>query len=63
LNSGGMAHMIRCDNNGITIMTPGNLGIHSVGDMKITSDHNITIECETLTMQERMHLKIFGGSS
>lgn len=63
LNSGGMAHMIRCDNNGITIMTPGNLAIHSVGDMKITSDHNISIECETLIMQERMHLKTFGGSS
>lgn len=63
MNSGGMTHMIRVDNNGVTIMTPGNMAIHSVGDMKITSDHNITIECETLIMQERMHLKVFGGSS
>lgn len=63
LNAGGMAHMIRCDNTGITIMTPGNLAIHSVGDMRLTSDHNISIECETLILQERMHLKTFGGSS
>lgn len=62
LNAGGMAHIIRCDNNGITIMTPGNLAIHSVGDMKITSDHNIDINCETLTVQGRMLLKEFGGS-
>lgn len=63
MNSGGMAHTFRCDNNGVTLMTPGNMTIHSVGDMTITSDHNITIDCETLIMQERMHLKIFGGSS
>ncbi len=63
MNSGGMTHMFRCDNNGVTLLTPGNLSIHSVGDMRITSDHNITIECETLIMQERMHLKVFGGSS
>lgn len=56
-------HMIRCDANGITIMTPGNLGIHSSGDMTLTSDKDIRIECNTLVMQERMHLKTFGGSS
>lgn len=56
-------HMIRIDSNGITIMTPGNLAIHSKGDMTLTSDKDIRIECNTLTMQERMHLKTFGGSS
>lgn len=56
-------HMVRIDSNGITIMTPGNLAIHSKGDMCLTSDNNIRIECNTLIMQERMHLKTFGGSS
>lgn len=63
LGKGGFCHMIRVDDNGITIMTPGNLGIHSKGDMTLTSDRNIRIECTTLIMQERMHLKGHGGTS
>jgi hypothetical protein len=54
--------MIRCDKNGITIMTPGNLAIHSKGNMKLSSDANIDIDCETLTIQQRMVMKILGGS-
>lgn len=63
MTNGGYCHMIRCDDNGITIMTPGNLAVHSKGDMTLTSDKDIRIECNTLTLQERMHLKTFGGSS
>jgi hypothetical protein len=63
LGSGGYAHMIRVDDNGVTIMTPGALKIHSKKDMTLTSDKDIRIECNTLTLQERMHLKTFGGSS
>ena len=63
LTSGGYCHMIRCDENGISIMTPGNLAIHASGDLALTSDKNIRIECNTLIMQERMHLKTLGGSS
>lgn len=63
LTDGGYTHMIRCDANGITIMTPGNLAVHSKGDMTLTADKDIRIECNTLIMQERMHLKTFGGSS
>lgn len=62
LTSGLTSHIIRIDNTGITIMTPQDLRIHSKGNMAITSDSDIRIECETLTIQERMLLKTFGGS-
>ncbi len=62
LNAGGQTHMIRCDNNGITIMTHVNLAIHATQDIKISSDANVEIDCETLTVQGRMILKEFGGS-
>lgn len=59
---GGYTHMVRCDKNGITIMTPGNLAVHSKGNMKLSSDANIEIDCETLIVQQRMVSKVFGGS-
>lgn len=62
LNAGGRTHMIRCDNNGITVMTPGNMAIHATGNLKISSDANIEIDCESLVLQERMVLKGTGGS-
>lgn len=58
LGNGGYCHMVRVDDNGITIMTPGNLAVHSKGDMTLTSDKDIRIECNTLTVQERMVLKV-----
>ena len=61
--AGGYCHMIRVDQNGVTILTPGQLRIHSKKDMTLTSDKDIRIECNTLVLQERMHLKTFGGSS
>lgn len=61
--AGGFCHMIRVDKDGVTILTPGQLKIHSKQDMLLTSDKNIRIECTTLILQERMHLKNFGGSS
>lgn len=62
LTNGITAHIIRIDDTGITIMTPQDLRIHSKGNMAITSDSDIRIECETLTIQERMLNKVFGGS-
>jgi hypothetical protein len=59
---GGYVHMIRADKNGITIMTPGNLAVHAKGNMKFSSDANIEMDCETLTLQGRMVQKVFGGS-
>jgi hypothetical protein len=60
--SGGFVHMIRCDNNGVTLMTPGNLAVHAKGNMKFSSDSNMEFDAETITMQGRMVNKIFGGS-
>jgi hypothetical protein len=63
LGSGGFCHMIRIDDSGVSIMSPGQLKLHAKKDLTITSDKNIRIDCETLIMQGRMHLKEFGGSS
>lgn len=62
LNAGGRTHIFRVDNNGITVMTPGNMAIHATGNLKISSDSNIEIDCETFVIQERMVLKGTGGS-
>jgi len=62
LTDGGYCHMIRCDNNGISILTPGNLAVHAKGDMTLTSDQNIRIEAAALFMQERLVMKGLGGS-
>ena len=62
MDNGGQCHIIRFDNNGITIMSHGNLQIHSAQDLTLTADHNMTIDAETLTIQERGVLKILGGS-
>lgn len=59
---GGYVHMIRCDHNGITVMTPGNLAVHAKGNMKFSSDSNMEFDAETITVQGRMVNKIFGGS-
>lgn len=57
LTSGNTTHMLRFDNTGVTLMTPGTLAIHSSGNMKISSDGNLDIECEQLTVQERVVFK------
>jgi recombinational DNA repair protein RecT len=62
MTSGGFCHMIRCDDNGITIMTPNALKIHATGNMTLTSDQNISIECENLKLQNRVVNKESGGS-
>jgi phage gp45-like len=61
-NSGLRATMIRIDDEGVKILTPGNLSIHSGQDLRITADGDIAIDCETLTLQNRMVMKEFGGS-
>jgi len=63
LDAGGKAHIIRFDKNGITIMSHGNMQIFAGQSLTISANQNITIDCETLIMQERMHLKGTGGSS
>lgn len=56
-NSGLRATLIRIDDQGIKILTPGNLAIHSAGDMRITSDTDIAIVAETLSLNDRMVLR------
>ena len=54
--------MIRADQHGITILTPGNVAIHAKGDMALTADGNMTLDAATMTIQQRGVLKDFGGS-
>ncbi len=57
LGKGGYCHMIRCDDNGVTIMTPGAMRIHSGGDMVIGSDKDVRIEAAQVIIQERPVLR------
>jgi len=63
MTSGGKCHLLRFDDNGVTLMAFGNMSIFASQSLTISANQNITIDCETLTMQGRMHLKEFGGSS
>jgi hypothetical protein len=60
---GGQTHLIRVDQMGMLLMSPGRIGIHAGQGMTLTSDGDIEIDCEQLTMQQRAHKKVFGGSS
>ena len=63
MTDGNQTHMLRFDSLGVTLMTPGTLSIHSAGNMKISSDGNIDMECEQLTLTEgRVVNKLIGGS-
>jgi len=63
LTAGNQAALIRVDQNGITIMSPGNLQIYSAQGMTISSDADININCENLMLQGRLHQLGTGGSS
>ncbi len=56
--SGGYCHMIRIDNNGISVLTPGNVAVHASGNMKLSADRNMSIEAESLYLNKRNVLKI-----
>lgn len=61
-DSGGRATMIRIDNNGVTVMTPGQLKMYSIGDMILKSDSSMRIDAEQLYVQGRMVIKELQGS-
>lgn len=61
-SGGGYVNMLRIDQHGITVMSPGNIQIHSKGDMTLTADGNMTIDAASLTVQQRFVLKDSGGS-
>jgi len=62
LRNKGQATLIRIDDEGIKVLTPGNMVFHSEGGMRLTSDTSIFIESENVTIQGRSVLKEFGGS-
>ena len=61
MNNGNETHIIRCDDKGIIIMTPGELRIHSTGNMRIQTDGSLDIDCEQLTLMERGVQKLIGS--
>lgn len=61
-SGGGYVHMIRCDQRGITIISPGYIALQAKGDLKISAGGNIEIEGAAVNIQQRMVLKNFGGS-
>lgn len=62
ITPGGYAHWFRCDQNGVTMMTPGNFAMHAGGNFKLSADGNFEIDAETCTIQQRYVNKVFGGS-
>jgi len=58
----GYTHIIRIDPKGIVIMTPGRMALHSEQGTTISSDGDIDIDCETLTLQGRGVKKVLTGS-
>lgn len=52
-NSGNQVHMIRCDDNGLVIMTPGNLQIYASKDITFVSGGNMAFEGKSVTIQGR----------
>jgi len=53
MTSGGHCHMIRCDDYGITILTPGSLNINARGDLKLTSNTKIIMKAPHMELQDR----------
>jgi hypothetical protein len=61
--AGGFTHIIRIDSQGIVIMSPGRVGIHGGQGLTLSSDGDMVIDCETLTIQERGVIKGIGAGS
>lgn len=59
---GGSNHLVRIDQNGILLFSPGRISLHSGQGTTITSDGDIDIECQNLTLQQRWVKKVLGGS-
>lgn len=59
---GGFSHLIRVDSKGMLLMSPGRIGIHAGQGMTLTSDGDLEIDAETVTIQQRAVKKVFGGS-
>jgi hypothetical protein len=62
MSSGGYCTLIRIDDKGIKILTPGQIAAHSSQGTILTSDGDIIIDCENLVLQGRLVQKETGGS-
>lgn len=60
--NGLFAHLIRLDEKGISIMTPGDMNFYAKGNMKFTSDSEMIFEAEGMTVLKRPVKKENGGS-
>jgi hypothetical protein len=60
--AGGFCHIVRIDSMGIVLMSPGRIGVHAGQGLTLSSDGDMVIDCETLTIQQRAVKKVFGGS-
>lgn len=60
LNSGLQETIVRIENGGVTIMTPGQMKLYSAGDMSLKSDAAMKIDAEELYVQDRL---VYKGSN
>lgn len=60
--SGFMSHLIRIDDNGLSIMTPSQFKVYSTGNMILKSDAMMKLDAESMYIQGRLVNKEEGGS-
>jgi hypothetical protein len=51
LGAGGYTHMIRIDDKGISIMSPGDISMHAKGVLSLSSDTSIILASHAITMK------------
>jgi hypothetical protein len=61
LGSGGICHMIRCDDTGVTVMTPGKMQLHSKAAMTLSSDTSIDISAPNVNILQRPVIPLLGS--
>ena len=54
--------MIRIDDNGVSILTPGSIKVHSEHDLTLRSDSRVYIEGEDVLINKRQVAKLPGIS-
>lgn len=62
LTSGLQETIVRIEDGGVTIMTPGELKLYSAGDMRIKCDATLSADSEEMYLQGRLVAKNSGGS-
>jgi len=60
--TGGQATLVRISNDGVQIMTPGNIAVHAGQNMRLTANGSVFIEAEEVQIQKRVVKREVGGS-